>query len=230
MRIRVPGQKITDPVAHANRRGGGPFRLQKEVDRWGAWAPHYTTLTRFGQVDGVRWYNNCGPTAVTNLLVMARRRFRDLPPDPQGDRAIYAKVARYGARRLIYVNLEKGPFRGTSDLRAGTYLRRMFSRFAGLRPTVRIRRASGTSLQASLDRGALLYLVLRRHPAYRNHHLAGYGYAIVESEVTGEKRIYWKVSDGHASSPRYLAPEDCRRSLWVYYEITFPSREKACEE
>ena len=221
MKKRLSAEKIADPAAHANRTGRGPFSRWQEQDQWGSFAPHYTTLSRFGNVDGVRWYNNCGPTAVTNLMVMAGRRY-PAAAAPDDHLALYAKAARYGTRHLFYANLSKGPVKGTSDLRAGTYLRRMFVRLLGLRPAVRLRRASEKNLRQSLDGGALLYLVLRRHPAYRNHHLAGYGYTVVKSRSTGETRTYLKVSDGHAAAPRYLDLADCRANLWIYYEITFP--------
>lgn len=225
MKPRTGGEKIADPVAHADRKGTGPYRLLLDRDQWGDYAPHYTTLTHFGRVDGVRWYNNCGPTALTNLLVMARRRYpsRD---SRVSDRALYAWIARYGTRRLFYINREKGPARGTSDLRAGTWLRRMFRQLLGMTPRVRFRRATRDALLDSLDRGALLYLLLRRHPAYRDHHLVGFGYTVVESETTGERRTYLKVSDGHAAGVRYLDLTDYEGKLRFYYEITFPARDK----
>ena len=216
------GETIADPVAHANRTTGRmPFLVWKEQDQWGGFAPHYTTLARFGRADGVRWYNNCGPTAVTNLLVMARRRF-PAASCPDSDLALYARTARYGTRHLFYANLPKGPVKGTSDLRAGTYLRRMFSRLLGIHPVIRFRRASERSLRQALDRGSLLYLVLHGHPAYRNHHLVGYGYLIVKSESTGETRTYLKVSDGHSPAPRWLDLTACRATLPVCYEVSFP--------
>ena len=216
------GDKIADPVAHAERNGQGPFQVWLERDLWGEYAPHYTTLSRFGQVDGVRWYNNCGPTAVTNLLVMYRRKYGSGSGRPNRDLALYAKAARYGTRYLFYVNLEKGPVRGTSDLRAGLYLRRVFSRLLGVHPAIRMRPATEANLRQSLDGGALLYLLLRRHPAYRNHHLVGYGYTILRSETTGALRTYLKVSDGHAAAPRYLDLREIRGRLLAYYEVRFP--------
>lgn len=222
MKAPLQGEKIADPVAHANRTTSrGPFVLQKEQDLWGQYAPHYTTMASFRQADGVRWYNNCGPTAVTNLLVMARRRYLRAG-SPDSDLALYAKTARYGTRHLIYANLPGGPVKGTSDLRAGTWLRRMFARLLGIRPAVRLRRASERSLRQALDRGSLLYLVLHAHPAYRNHHLVGYGYVVLESQSTGETRTYLRVSDGHSPAPRYLDLAACRGRLPVYYEVSFP--------
>ena len=137
----VAGEKIADPAAHADRLGGGPYVLWRERDLWGDLAPHYTTLTRFGQAGGVSWYNNCGPTAVTNLLVMVRRR-AGISGTLRGDQDLYARVARYGVRHLFYINARRGPFHGTSDLRAGTYLRRMFRRLAGVSPAITCRRAT----------------------------------------------------------------------------------------
>lgn len=217
----VAGEKIADPAAHADRLGGGPYVLWRERDLWGDLAPHYTTLSRFGQAGGVSWYNNCGPTAVTNLLVMVRRR-AGISGTLRGDQDLYARVARYGVRHLFYINARRGPFHGTSDLRAGTYLRRMFRRLAGVSPAITCRRATEANLRRSLDRGGLLYLVLRHHPAYRDHHLVGYGYTEVRSETTGAVRTYLKVSDGHAPAPRYLDLAACRTTLWFYYEVLPP--------
>lgn len=214
--------KISDPVAHANALGRGPFRVWKEQDLWGDYAPHYTTRARFGQADGVAWYNNCGPTAVTNLLVMVRRKRAGDPGLAVDDRALYGRVARYARRHLIYVNARKGPVKGTSDLRAGGLLRAMFRRCLGIRPGILLCPATRKQLLRSLDRGCLLYLMLQRHPAYRNHHLVGYGYTVVKSETTGETRTYLKVSDGHAAVPRYLDLEDFRGKLRFYYEVAVP--------
>ncbi len=216
------GEKITDPVAQADRRSRGPFLPLTDKDEWGRYAPHYTTVTRFGQVDGVRWYNNCGPTAVTNLLVMARRRFQAAGEDPARDLSLYAEAARYGARRLIYLNARKGPFHGTSDLRAGAYIRQMCRRALGMSPHLRFLPVSESNLRRSLDCGALVYLLLRRHPAYGNHHLIGYGYTVVQSQSTGETRFYLKVSDGHAAGPRYLDLSDSPARFRFYYEVRFP--------
>ena len=214
--------RIADPVAHADGLGRGSFRVRREQDLWGAYASHYTTLGSFGQADGVRWYNNCGPTAVTNLLVTVRRKRAGDPALAMDARALYGRVARYAVRHLVYVNARRGPVKGTSDLRAGGYLRAMFRLCLGIRPGVLLCPATKTQLLRSLDRGCLLYLMLQRHPVYRNHHLVGYGYTVVENETTGETRTYLKVSDGHAAAPRYLDLEDFRGKLRFYYELSIP--------
>ena len=221
-RSRPKREKIADPAAHADRYGTGPFRPVREVDLWGGSARHYTTVKHFGLVDGVRWYNNCGPTAVTNLLAMYRERTEPGTDDLRRARALYAGTARFGTRRLYFINSRNRFLRGTSDLRAGSYLRRMFVRAAGVRPAVLLRRATEEDLRRALDRGSLLYLLLHRHPEYGNHHTAVYGYTVLRSETTGEERVYLKMSDGHAAAPRYLDLADLKGRLRFFYEIRFP--------
>lgn len=209
-------EKIRDPAAHADRVSPGPFFPWRERDLWGEDAAYCTTVGTFGRAGGVRWYRNCGPTAVTNLLVTLRHRMGE---PVEAVQSLYARVARYGTSRLLYWNTAMGPVGGTSDLLAGVYLRRMLADLPGPRPAVRLRPARAAALAASLDRGALLYLVLHRHPAYGSHHLVCYGWRQVKSRSTGEVRTYLKVADGHAPAPRYLDLAACRSSLLLYYEV-----------
>ena len=229
MQLRKPHrpgrEKISDPAAHAERYGTGPFLTTEERDLWGGYARHYTTTAQFGTVDGVRWYNNCGPTAVTNLLSMVRRQSLRPEAGPKEDAALYGRVARFGVRRLYYFNLNGKLIHGTSDLRAGRYISRTAFRALGVRPEIRFLPVTEQNLRRSLDRGGLLYLLLRNHPEYRDHHVVGYGYVVLKSQTTGETRFYLKISDGHAAAPRYLDLADLTGRLRFYYEVRFPAGE-----
>ena len=214
-------RKIADPAAHAELLEPGPWETAAECRTWEPWAARYTTLD-FREVDGVRYYNNCGPTAVTNLVLMGRRRFLGPGATSQTARSIYNRTARYGTGHLFFINSDHRLFHGTSDLRAGSFLRRMTRRLLGLRLRLRFHLARWRPIRRALDRGALVYLMLWNHPAYHSHHLLCYGYRLLRNARTGEERPYLLVADGHTGAPRYLDLGTVRGACW---EVRFPEAE-----
>ena len=214
--------KISDPLAHARQYSGGNYAVLSQWDLWGKSAAWYTTNAHFGTVDGVRYYNNCGPTAVTNLICMYRQKVLRQPCGLEEARAIYSRVAGIGVRELYFINSPSPLIRGTSDLRAGAYIRRCFSKVQGISPRVRMAPLTRKNALRSLDQGALLFLMLLGHPEYGSHHLVGYGYTMLQDRETGEKKLYLKISDGHNPAPRYLDAEDFRRHPAAYYDVRFP--------
>ena len=214
-------EKISDPILDAQKRQPGSYELRNVIDLWEPWAARYTTGAHFGRVEEIRYFNNCGPTALTNLLLMVEKRFSRTDSDTDIDRArnIYHRVARFGIRHLYFINSRLRFAHGTSDFRAASYIRRMCRRFLGIRPWTRLRRVTRENVRCSLEAGALLYLMLWNHPAYQSHHLLAYGCEDAENTDTGELRTYLKVSDGHSSDVRYLDISDIRG---LYWEVRFP--------
>ena len=155
--------KIQDPAALAEKTWGGSWELLPGSHQWDPWACHFTTRD-FSQVAGIAYHNNCGPTAVTNLVCMARRRLLGAEvPASEAARQLYHQTARYGVRHLFFINSENRFLHGSSDLRAGSWVRRMARRQLDLRPKLRLRRISDRALRQSLDRGALAYQIGRAH-------------------------------------------------------------------
>ncbi len=172
---------------------------------------HYHTTAQFSRLDRV-YRRNCGPTAITNLVLTLRARrgetAREAPPE------LFRDVAKLGRRRVFYFNIDL--FRrwgGTSDLLSGAYLRAALRRNglqgARVRPRVRL---TQRRLEEAFARGSVLYLQLRRHPRYGDHHLLCYG---LETTDGGETLL--RLADGWAEKPVYLPLKGLKRAH--FFEI-----------
>ena len=96
--------KIADPLQDAQKQQPGSYVIRNAIDQWEPWAARYTTTAHFGRVEEIRYFNNCGPTALTNLLLMAGKRFGQLAGDADRAKAVYHRVARFGVRHLYFIN------------------------------------------------------------------------------------------------------------------------------
>ena len=147
------------------------------------------TTGQFAKIDR-SYRRHCGPTAVTNLLfTLARMEGQPLAEKPE---EVFRKVAGIGGRRLMYVNSDLFKrFGGTSDLLAPLYIGICLRRY-GL-DGYRIRGpfpATARRICTELDRGAVLYMEVHRHPVYGNHHMLCYGYQIRDG------KLFLRMADG----------------------------------
>ena len=221
----VKRERIADPVRDAAAKEPGTYVPQNEIDQWEPWAARFTTTAHFGNVEQIRYYNNCGPTALTNLVCMAMGRFRQTDCGLDDARQLYHRIARFGVRHLYFINSGLRFAHGTSDLRAASYIRRICKRLRGVRPRVRLHLFTRDQVRRSLNSGALLYLMLWNHPVYRSHHLLCYGCEDVVNTETGSLRTYLKVSDGHVNQTRYL---DLKEVRGLYWEVRFEKENSPC--
>ena len=218
---RPKQEKISDPLAHAQRSGLHASEVQTRGS-WERYACHFTTTAHFGEVNGIYWYNNCGPTALTNLLCMYIARKEGVPCGLDTAKKLYGRVAQYGTRHLFFINSENRLFHGTSDIRARTYIKRICRQVLGVTPKIALRRITVPNVRKSIEDGALLYLMLWEHPEYGSHHMLGYGMTSLRDNSTAGARYYIKAADAHSPKPRYLDLEDFENVLAFYYEVQFP--------
>lgn len=217
---RPKREKIDDPLRFGEIDGSGQYHLVQERSFWAPWVCCHTT-GQFSQVAGIRYYNNCGPTALTNLVCMYRARFLLRKDNLADAREIYGYTAPYGSHHLFYVNRNNRFLHGSSDIRCGRYIRKIFRKLLDVRPKIRLSRMTAKNIRSTIDRKGLLYLMLWGHPEYGSHHLIGHGYRILRSE-TGQDKTFLAISDGHNASIRYLDMDDFRNCLAFYREIVFP--------
>ncbi len=156
---------------------------------------------------------HCGPTAITNItLTIYAQRTGTYPEKGQAsDR--FRQVVRIGRRRAIYMNTDLFHLLGgTLDLGVPFYLRRCLKTFVrkGWRVS-RIRRLSAEALKQQFSSGAMVYLIMRRHPVYGNHHLVCYGC---------EPSMRFRTADGWHAGPVYLTEKDLRyaKAVTIYYD------------
>ncbi len=157
----------------------------------------YCTTGQFRDHD--HYHRHCGPTAITNLLLTTAMRRRQRGNLPQETQKIFDRVAQIGRRRLVYINMDLfHRFGGTSDALAGFYLRRCFTEYRLRPPALRFQPfpTEGSVTQA-LERGSVLYLQVRGHSRYGNHHMLCYGR---EEQPDGAPALY-RIADGWSNKP-----------------------------
>jgi hypothetical protein len=118
---------------------------------------------------------------------------------------VFSAVAVYGAERLYYVNMDVTVFNytlgGTFNFATGSYLRNSFADLGVTYSSVDGQYAiTYANVKSSLEKGALVYLMLSGHETYDDHHLVCYAYTRLYTEYTNRYKTYLKVSDGWTNS------------------------------
>ena len=147
------------------------------------------TTGQFAKLDRA-YRRHCGPTAITNLVYTLAKR--EGIPISQSPEAVFRRIAGIGRKRLIYMNADfLKRFGGTSDFLVPLMIRRSLRAY-GL-TGYRIRGpfpATARRVCTELDRGAIVYLEVHRHPVYGNHHMLCYGYTVRDG------RLMLRMADG----------------------------------
>lgn len=218
---------VRNPAADAQERTGVPFAVRRV---WNAWEPYmsYCTTGMFEHLEK-SYRRHCGPTAVTNVILTLAASEDVSGPEPlkmrqtgkayvkipqtvaartETPQEVFATVARIGMRHGIYWNMDLlHHFGGTQDLRCGEYLRAVLHHY-GLRARIIFHQPlTAVSFMDAIRRGSLLYLELRHHPLYGDHHVVCCGMTEVVSTAEKRKPIqrrYLIVADGWSTEPAYL--------------------------
>lgn len=151
------------------------------ADTWQKDACSFVT-GQFAKLDR-SYRRHCGPTAITSLLyTLALREGRPIKEKPE---VVFRRIARMGQKRLVYMNVDfLKRFGGTSDLFV-PFLIASCLRAYGLRE-YKVRGpylATANRICRELDRGAILYMEVHRHPVYGNHHMLCYGYRFKDGQL-----------------------------------------------
>lgn len=190
----------------------------------------YCTAAQFEYVEQ-GFDRNCGPTAITNLCIAlgAERRLH-LPvdhtrlvqdisgiwysPDEAAEK-IYMAVAMLGERNLYYINADIfRRFGGTSDLLVPRYIRAALRMFGlGNGKCGRREKASSERLREAFSRGSIVYIELRHHPLYGDHHILVYG-----MEDSDGKTVF-RTADGWHHRPTALSLQDLLGSHMIEVEV-----------
>ena len=205
---RIKPQPVSDPASHA---GGKVLRVT------GDWVRCMTFFTtgRFAPLER-GFHQNCGPTALTNVICTLKRRAGEEMPEAE---QVFRTVADTGRRRVTYWNVpEKYHLGGTSYLLLRGYLAASLRRF-GCRARLHGPILAGPRrLAEELEKGRLLCLGLVRHPCYGSHVVVAYGTVAVEVPGKAEPALYFRLADGWSQEPRYLPAESFRACVCVSLE------------
>ncbi len=195
------GSDISDIYTHASTYYGGTYTLHDSQNHWGS--PYLYTCSDFENL-GSGFVNHCGPTAITNMLLMYGMRFSVANLAVSNRNSIFLNVASIGTSHFYYVNTNFLGLGGTYGAFANSYICDCFSDY-GISVTCTTRfYVNYTTVERSLRTDHLLYLTLSGHEYYQDHHLIGYAYYRLFNSTYTQSAIYIQVADGIYSNPRYL--------------------------
>ena len=118
---------ISDPVLHAEEKYRESFFTAETVFPWQPYAS-YCTTGQFARLEK-GFVRHCGPTAVTNLVLMLRARFPEAA-ETASPEEIFLRSAAIGKRLLIYHNMDLFHlYGGTNNLLAGIYIEKCLQSF-----------------------------------------------------------------------------------------------------
>ena len=223
---------IDDPVRHAESVHHKKFRVVQRVIPWEPYL-HVCVTSQFTSL-GKGYERHCGPVAITNLILALQNWFSetdrgslervkanntgninrgnsDFNPKQQDSgqslqpEAVFLRVSGIGEKMLIYHNMDLfHHFGGTSDALTGLYIRTCLKKYdldCSVLPYIPFRRGL---FMERVKQNRILYLKLRYHPCYGNHHVICCGAVEVESEDRQEHALYLAIMDGWAPHLRYL--------------------------
>lgn len=177
-------------------------------DRWTQYASCCTTV-QFEKLD--RGYvRHCGPVAAANVVLTLRAGLGTENKDTPA--TIFHICALTGMEMLAYWNTDFfGKIGGTSNLLTVPYIKLCLLR-TGMRgiKTGRVQKFSPGRAARSLERGALLYMILRKHKKYGDHHALCCGGLLSD-------RLYLFLEDGWNRRLQQV-PADELEGSW-YFEI-----------
>lgn len=223
--MSTPGSSsvITNPINHANTWYGGPFTVNDSENDWDTTnsplALH--TTSDFDDV-GNGYDNHCGPTAITNLLIMYGNRYSLSSIRDEDATDIFQTVANIGTSNLYYMNTSALGMGGTLNAAVDDYILDVFDAYGFRSVEVDVTgrySINYTNIKNGLRSGKVLYLLLDGHDCYGNHHVICYAYTRLVSSTDGSYATYLKVADGWASSPRYIDIESTTGDKYwdIYY-------------
>ena len=167
----------------------------------------YLTTAQFQNLGKKGFQRHCGPTAITNLIetLSPEKASVNRGPHPAAAKR-FMKVAALGRKHLMYINASVlGIYGGTLDMVTPAYIRRCLHMFGMDRIRVGRRHfLTSKRLRQALKRGSIVYLELRHHPKYGNHHVICYGF-----EKNREKKTFlYRIADGWQSAPVLLTGKE----------------------
>lgn len=208
---------ITAPRDHAHEIAQGPFVYYEHINKWDS-SEKQLTLIHTGEFPNYR--NHCGPTAVTNMLRMYGNRENISAIKSKSNTELFEKTIYVGSGLYYFnLNIQLGTITigGTFDSSAGAFIRSSFEEFGLTSNSVR-KNISYDNIKSSLSKDCLLYLILKNHNIYSNHHLVCYAYSRMVSQTTGYFITYLKVADGWSTSPRHICLSSALTD--TYWEAT----------
>lgn len=206
------GGYIINPHQHASATYGGTFTTREWYNEWGEYIDgtyDIFYITKQGlHLNPIRYYMNCAPTAITNIIKSYEKRYPTKCELPENMNDIFVRVAEYGLTHgieidnqfIYYYNSKYGSSRNTIPYYVYDCLNlyNIPSNVMGRYIT------EFDQLKRHLEEGCLLVLETINHDLYKNHMVMCFAYTRLQSETTGNFKTYLKVADGVSILARYI--------------------------
>ena len=175
----------------------------------------YHITSEFDHLTEKKYRRHCGPTAITNLVMtLSEGSLLDPEEESRAAKEVFRKVAGIGKKRFYYMNAELGFFGGTFDFRAPGFLRQCSLAFRlPVRKIHHRRFLTEKAAKRALERGSFLYLELRYHKKYGNHHILCYG-----GREDSNGKLYLRIADGWSRLPCLLPAKELGLAYMVEVE------------
>ena len=159
---------------------------------------------------------HCGPTAAANIVLAFTRRY--CPAMKLDQTETFLTCAKVGQRSLLYGNADiLGHFGGTSDLLAPLYLSLCFQKCRCPAKVANWQLLTEHNVRKALGRGSLLYVEIRHHPRYHDHHFVCYVAQEVREPDGRQVAFFLMCADGWDHG---LTPIALNSIKWgTFYEI-----------
>ena len=193
---------ITDPVVWAERYYGGQFSAVEWKNAFQNYCKFCTT-DDFEIANSIRFYNHCGPTAITNLILIVGNYRNYAPVKNAGEENIFVDVAMYGISKGYFINSSGSIVSGTSKDTVNQYIDGAFDLF-DISVSVSSMSVTYENVKNAINGYRPFYLSVTNNSIYGNHGMAGYAYTVMENQYN-DRISFVKVADGWGGSDgRYL--------------------------
>lgn len=207
------GGYITDPIKYAKNVYSGSWWSNNYSNPWSAYTWPISVMSDFPGYE-----QNCGPTAITNMIRFFGLKSGHSRIMEKGTmKEIYDEVIN--ANDDYYINKSNG---GTFTEKANGFIRDSFNNF-GL--SVRTFGLYDVNYQNTVNAlgstNRLMYINLTKktsHP-YGDHAVVGYAYTRLMNSK-GDGRAFIKIADGHSSDGRYVEIDSIAPGA-TYWEVNF---------
>lgn len=191
---------IDDPFTWAKYYYGGTFSAVEWKNAFES-SCAFETVYDFDQINGVRYYNHCGPTAITNMIELVGK-FRNYSPVTSKKPAdIFLAIAIIGKVGGFYDNYNNDNG-GTSVNTSADYIREAFKAF-GITVSISSGTPTYSRVKTAIDGYQPIYLETLGHTHYKNHSVMGYAYTSIRNE-SGKTVNFLKIADGLTFYGRFI--------------------------
>ena len=194
--LPVQTRTISDPFAWAESYYDGTFSAVEWKNAFED-SCEFLTTTQFNVVNSVSYDNHCGPTAITNLIVLVGNYRNYAPVKNVSVSSIFSKVAQYGISHGYYSKAT-----GTLTSTSNKYIKEAFASY-NISTSVSTVPISYTNVKNAINSYKPLHLKVLSNSIYGDHSVVGYAYTVLENQYD-DRISFVKIEDGWATSGRFL--------------------------